>query len=226
MITVEHLHKSFKTGDSMVEAVRDVSFEVADGSFTAIIGKSGSGKSTLLGLLGGLDAVTSGSIVINGHDITTLHDRGLTRYRGKNVGFVFQSFNLIPNLNALENVMLPMEFSGVQYEKRRKRAQQLLHLVGLSTSEQKRHPNKLSGGQQQRVAIARALANHPRIILADEPTGNLDSETGKQIIALLKQIGQKEQVTIVLVTHDMQLARQCDTILALKDGSLDHTRIG
>ena len=220
MITVEHLSKTFKTGDGAVEAVRDVSFEITDGSFVAIVGKSGSGKSTLLSLLGGLDAVTSGSVVINDHDISTLHDRKLTRYRGKNIGFVFQSFNLIPNLNALENVMLAMEFSAVRRKERRERAQELLHLVGLNTGEQKRRPGKLSGGQQQRVAIARALANHPSVILADEPTGNLDSETGKQIISLLRQLTQEEQVTIILITHDMELARQCDKILALKDGSL------
>lgn len=220
MIALQHVNKTFKTGDGVVEAVRDVSFKVADGSFAAIIGKSGSGKSTLLSLLGGLDSVTSGLIQINDHKITALHDRRLTRYRGKNIGFVFQSFNLIPNLSAIENVMLPMEFSGVRRKERLQRAQELLKLVGLTASQQKRRPNKLSGGQQQRVAIARALANHPRLILADEPTGNLDSETGKQIITLLQQLAQEQQVTVILVTHDMELAKRCDQILALKDGGL------
>lgn len=220
MITVKHLHKAFKTSDGDVEAVRDASFEAADGSFVAIIGKSGSGKSTLLSLLGGLDSVTSGLIRINNHDITKLHDQKLTRYRGENIGFIFQSFNLIPNLNALENVMLPMEFSGVQRKERQGRAKELLELVGLNANQQKRRPNKLSGGQQQRVAIARALANHPQVILADEPTGNLDSETGKQIIALLSRLVQEDRTTIILVTHDMELARQCDKVLVLKDGNL------
>ncbi len=220
MITVEHLHKTFKTGDGEVEAVRDVTFKIPDGSFTAVIGKSGSGKSTLLGLLGGLDSVTSGSIRINDHEMTELHDRKLTLYRGRNIGFVFQSFNLIPNLSALENVMLPMEFAGVRRKERCERAQELLDLVGLSAGQQKRRPGKLSGGQQQRVAIARALANRPRVILADEPTGNLDSETGGQIMTLLRRLAQEEQVTIILVTHDMELAKQCDKILTIKDGSL------
>ena len=220
MITVQHLSKTFETGEGVVEAVRDITFEVAEGSFTAIIGKSGSGKSTLLGLLGGLDSATSGSIHINNREMTKLRDRKLTLYRGKNIGFVFQSFNLIPNLNALENVMLPMEFSGVSRKERQKRAKELLDLVRLNESQQKRRPGKLSGGQQQRVAIARALANHPRVILADEPTGNLDSETGKQIMTLLWQLSREKQVTIILVTHDMELAKRCDKILRLKDGTL------
>lgn len=221
MISVTHLAKTFNTASGKVSALTDVSFEAKDGSFTAIVGKSGSGKSTLLSTLGGLDSVSKGTIYIDDCDITKLHDRKLTLYRGKQIGFVFQSFNLIPNLSALENVMLPMEFAGVRHGKRKIRAMNLLDQVGLTADEQKRRPNRLSGGQQQRVAIARALANRPRIILADEPTGNLDSETGKQIFDILKQLSRNEDTTIILVTHDLSLARQCDKMLTLRDGQLE-----
>ncbi|HET6747277.1 MAG TPA: ABC transporter ATP-binding protein [Candidatus Saccharimonadales bacterium] len=221
MITVSHLEKTFKTASGTLPVIHDINFTVPEGSFTAIIGKSGSGKSTLLSLLGGLDTATDGSIVIDDRNITRLHDRKLTLYRGRQIGFIFQSFYLIPNLSALENVMMPMEFTGVHYRERRTRATHLLHQVGITPDQQKRHPAKLSGGQQQRVAIARALANQPSVILADEPTGNLDSETGTQIFHLLQQLCKDEGVTIILVTHDLALAKQCDQVLKLKDGRLE-----
>lgn len=222
MITVSHLEKTFKTASGMLPVIHDINFTVSDGSFTAIIGKSGSGKSTLLSLLGGLDIATGGSIIIDDRNITKLRDRKLTLYRGKQIGFIFQSFYLIPNLSALENVMIPMEFTGVHYRERRARAIQLLRQVGITSDQQKRHPAKLSGGQQQRVAIARALANRPSVILADEPTGNLDSETGAQIFQLLQQLCSEQEATIILVTHDLTLARQCDQVLRLQDGRLEH----
>lgn len=220
MITVSHLEKSFATASGLIPVIHDLNFTVPEGSFTAIMGKSGSGKSTLLSLLGGLDTPTEGSIIIDSYDITKLRDRRLTLYRGEQIGFIFQSFYLIPNLSALENVMIPMEFAGVHHRKRRERAMRLLDQVGLTPDQQKRRPAKLSGGQQQRVAIARALANHPSLILADEPTGNLDSETGEQIFQLLQQLCREEQVTIILVTHDQALAQQCDRVLELKGGRL------
>jgi len=220
MITISHLEKTFKTASGTLPVIHDINFTVPEGSFTAIIGKSGSGKSTLLSLLGGLDAATDGSIMIDDRNITKLHDRKLTLFRGKQIGFIFQSFYLIPNLSALENVMIPMEFAGVRHRDRRERALRLLSQVGITPDQQKRHPGKLSGGQQQRVAIARALANQPSVILADEPTGNLDSETGDEIFQLLQQLCRNEGVTIILVTHDLALARQCDQTLRLKDGRL------
>ena len=221
MITISHLEKTFKTASGTLPVIHDVNFTVSEGSFTAIIGKSGSGKSTLLSLLGGLDGATEGSIMIDDHNITKLRDRKLTLFRGKQIGFIFQSFYLISNLSAIENVMIPMEFAGVGHRERRERAMSLLSQVGITPDQQKRHPAKLSGGQQQRVAIARALGNQPSVILADEPTGNLDSETGAQIFQLLQQLCRSEGVTIILVTHDLALAQQCDQILRLKDGSLE-----
>lgn len=220
MITVNALSKTFTSGTSKVRVLQDVSFKLDDGSCTAIVGRSGSGKSTLLAMLGGLDAPSKGTISIDEQDIAKLRDRKLTRYRGKNIGFVFQSFNLIPNLTALENVMLPMEFAGVRRSKRKLRAINLLNQVGLTGNTQRRKPSHLSGGEQQRVAIARALANQPRIILADEPTGNLDSENGSQVFGLLKQLSRHEGATVILVTHDLHLAQQCDAMLQLRDGRL------
>jgi putative ABC transport system ATP-binding protein len=220
MITVTHLSKKFATSSGPVYAVQDIDFSVPDASCAAIVGKSGSGKSTLLSLLGGLDKPSTGSIRIGDNDITRFRDRKLTRYRGKNIGFVFQSFNLIPNLTALENVMLPMEFARVPRKKRKLRAIAILNQVGIVADKQQRKPSRLSGGEQQRVAIARALANRPAIILADEPTGNLDSETGRQIFDLLRLLSTHEQTTVIIVTHDQSLASQCDQILTIADGKL------
>ncbi len=220
MLTVTKLHKTFNSHGNLVTAVDNVSFTVPDGIFAAIIGKSGSGKSTLLSLLGALDIPTSGKVEVDGQDITKLSDRKLIRYRLTQIGFVFQGYNLIPNLSAIENVMLPMEFAGVSTKQRRTRAEDLLEQVGLTADKLSRKPSRLSGGEQQRVAIARALANRPKLILADEPTGNLDSATGKLIVDLLHHLAKKQNTTIIAVTHDLEIARQTDLTLKLADGKM------
>jgi putative ABC transport system ATP-binding protein len=220
MLTVTNLRKQFDSGGGHVNAVDGVSFEVPTGKFAAIVGKSGSGKSTLLALMGALDKPTSGQIKVGEQDITRLGDRGLIKYRRDQIGFVFQAYNLIPNLTAIENVMLPMEFAHVPAARRRARAVELLTAVGLDADKQQRKPSRLSGGEQQRVAIARALANRPKLILADEPTGNLDSATGKVIVNLLHQLARQQQTTIVAVTHDLEIARQTDLTFRLSDGKL------
>jgi putative ABC transport system ATP-binding protein len=220
MLTVSGLSKTFGSGDTEVRAVRDVSFAAEDGTFAAILGRSGSGKSTLLGLLGGLDRPTAGEVEVDGATISSGSDRSLIRYRRERVGFVFQSYQLIPNLDAIENVMLPMEFAGVGKTERKERAIALLEQVGLSGNKQTRRPGKLSGGEQQRVAIARALANRPGLILADEPTGNLDSKTGKVIISLLHRLARSENTTILAVTHDVGISSSTDLTFELEDGQL------
>lgn len=220
MLTVTNLRKEFKSGAGPVLAVDNVSFQVPDGVFAAIVGKSGSGKTTLLGLLGALDKPTSGSIEVSGQKITTGSDRSLIKYRRDRIGYVFQSYNLIPNLSAIENVMLPMEFARVPKKTRKARAIELLDQVGITADKQKRKPARLSGGEQQRVAIARALANSPKLILADEPTGNLDTATGKVIVDLLRSLARTKKTTIVAVTHDMEIARQTDLTFRLQDGKL------
>ena len=221
MIEVKDLKKVFKSGDTDVTAVNNISLKVNDGQFASIVGKSGSGKSTLLSILGALDKPTSGNILVGKKDITKLHDRALTKYRGQKVGFVFQNYNLIPNLTAIENVMLPMEFTGLPKKKRSERAKHLLDQVGLVGDKQKRKPGRLSGGEQQRVAIARALANKPQLILADEPTGNLDSQTGKMIFDLLHNLARTENTTIIAVTHDLSIAGKTDVTFKLNDGKLE-----
>jgi len=224
MLKVTNLQRNFKSGDTTVQAVNDVSFDVPQGKFASIIGQSGSGKSTLLTLLGALDKPNGGSIEVDGQDVTKMGDRKLTTYRGKSIGFVFQNYNLVPNLTALENVMLPMEFAGVPAGQRRERAAELLQQVGLEADQMQRKPGKLSGGQQQRVAIARALANKPKLILADEPTGNLDSGTGKMIFDLLHNLARTENTTIIAVTHDLGIAGKTDMTFTLKDGKLSKTK--
>lgn len=220
MLLVKNLTKKFTSGDGKVMAVNNISMEVEDGTFAAIIGKSGSGKSTLLSLLGALDKPDSGSILVDEREITKISDRQLIKYRRDRIGFVFQSYNLVPNLSAIENVMLPMEFAGLIKSQRQKRAENLLMDVGLTAEKFNRRPTKLSGGEQQRVAIARALANHPKMILADEPTGNLDSATGKIIINLLKKLATTEKTTIIAVTHDPSIAKNATVTFQLKDGCL------
>lgn len=220
MLTVHNLKKSFKSGDISVVAVNDVSFSVPEGQFASIIGKSGSGKSTLLSLLGALDKPTTGSIEIDGKNIAKMSDHALINYRCQKIGFVFQNYNLVPNLTALENVMLPMEFAKVPAGNRRERAKKLLEQVGLTEDQISRKPGKLSGGQQQRVSIARALANKPKLILADEPTGNLDSQTGKMVFDLLHDLAKSENTTILTVTHDLSIAGKTDKTFQLQDGKL------
>lgn len=220
MLVVKNLTKTFNTSAGNVAALSDVSMTVETGQFASIIGKSGSGKSTLLSMLGALDVPTSGSIEVDDEDIATLSRSKQTTYRAQKIGFVFQHYNLIPNLSALQNVMLALEFGHVPAAKRRARAEQLLSDVGLAPDEQLRKPARLSGGQQQRVSIARALANHPAIILADEPTGNLDSETGRKIFELLHRLSRSENTTILAVTHDMDIAGKTDVMFTLKDGKI------
>ena len=220
MLEVTNVKRIFNSGDIKVMAVNDVSFSVPDGQFASIVGQSGSGKSTLLSLLGALDKPTSGSIKIDDSDLTKLHDHALIKYRCEKIGFVFQSYNLVPNLTAAENVMLPMEFAGMPKKQRIARAQALLKQVGLTDDQMERKPGRLSGGQQQRVAIARALANKPKLILADEPTGNLDSQTGKLIFDLLHGLAKTENTTILVVTHDLDISNKTDKTFRLKDGKL------
>ena len=220
MLTVKDVKKTFKAGDMIVNAVNGISFTVKEGQFASIVGRSGSGKSTMLGMLGALDKPTSGEILVDRQDITKLHDKALIEYRCKTIGFVFQSYNLVPNLSALENVMLPMEFAGTSKAERKTRASQLLDQVGLEGDKQLRKPTRLSGGEQQRVAIARALANKPKLILADEPTGNLDSQTGSMIFELLHDLARSENTTIVVVTHDDEIAGKTDKTFRLSDGKL------
>jgi len=220
MLKVSSLSKVFRSGDYDVKAVDDISFNLDSGSFVSLVGPSGSGKSTLLAILGALEKPTSGSVEVNNQDISKLGDRALVKYRAKNVGFVFQNYNLIPNLTALENVMLPMEFSGMPAKDRKPRATELLDSVGITDDKQQRKPSRLSGGEQQRVAIARALANHPKIILADEPTGNLDSQNGKMVFDLLKHLAKTEDATVIVATHDLEIAGKTNMRLSLIDGKL------
>ena len=221
MLTVKNLTKSYEATHGTVHALDNVSFSVPAGQFASIIGKSGSGKSTLLSLLGALDTPSNGKILVDDVDIAKLSGSKQTTYRAHKIGFVFQQYNLIPNLSALENVMLALEFGGLKPTQARKaRAAELLKSVGLEEDEQLRKPARLSGGQQQRVSIARALANRPTIILADEPTGNLESETGKKIFDLLHGLSRQENTTILAVTHDLDIAGKTDCTFTLKDGKL------
>jgi putative ABC transport system ATP-binding protein len=220
MIEVKNIAKTFKSASGDVTPVRNVSFSLDEGQFAAIVGKSGSGKSTLLSLVGALDAPTSGQIMVDGKDITKMHDNKLITYRAKTIGFVFQGYNLVPNLTALENVMLALEFGGIKKSMRKARAVELLNKVGISEDKQFRKPSRLSGGEQQRVAIARAIANKPKLILADEPTGNLDEKNGKIVFDLLHSLARNEKTTIIVVTHDTALAGKTDKTFKLVDGQL------
>lgn len=220
MLRVTNVTKTFGAGNTQVTAVDSVSLTVQTGEFVAVVGRSGSGKSTLMNLLGGLEKPDRGSIEADGRDITHLPDRDLVAYRARQVGFVFQSYNLVPNLTAAENVVLPMEFAGTGKAERKRRARQLLDQVELTGAKQQRKPSRLSGGEQQRVAIARALANQPGTILADEPTGNLDTETSETILKLLHSLAHTADTTILVVTHDDSLAGQTDRTFHLKDGRL------
>ena len=220
MLTVDKLNKTFKTDGGDVHAVRDVSFHAADGEMVAIIGASGSGKSTLLSLLGLLDAPDTGSIDMNGTQLAHLDSTGRTKYRSRQVGFVFQAFNLIPNLTAKENVKLALEFAEWPKESRDARAEEMLAMVGLGGDKAQRRPNKLSGGEQQRVAIARAFSAQPQLILADEPTGSLDKATGQKIVQLLRETANTQKTTVLVVTHDERVAKQADRRLEIEDGIL------
>jgi len=215
MIELREVSKTVTSGTEPLTILHPLSMQIPHGRFLAIVGPSGSGKSTLLGLLAGLDSPSEGHVVLDGVDITALDEDALARLRGQRIGFVFQFFHLLPSLTALENVLVPMEIAGARDAPRR--ADALLVEVGLA--DRKHHyPSQLSGGEQQRVAIARALANEPPLLLADEPTGNLDSQTGHQVIELLLNVNRARKTTIVLVTHDPELAGMADITIALRDG--------
>ncbi len=218
-VLCERLVKIYKTGDIEVVALRDLDLRVDKGELRVIVGPSGSGKTTLLNLIGGIDQPSAGRVVVDGIEVSKLARRQLVEYRRKKVGFVFQFFNLIPTLTALENVELPMALVGVPKERRRKRAIELLKLVGLEARMHHR-PDQLSGGEQQRVAIASALANDPPLILADEPTGELDTVTGKQIAELFRRLRDELGKTIIIVTHDVSIAMIADRISRIRDGKI------
>jgi len=219
IIELKQVWKTYFMGETPVHALRGINLEVYQGEFLAIQGPSGSGKSTAMNLVGCLDIPTKGEIFLDGQNISSLHESSLAQIRGQKIGFIFQQFNLIETLTALENVMLPMTFQGVPEQERISRAKKLLGQFELS--ERMHHkPSQLSGGQQQRVAIARSLAVNPQVILADEPTGNLDSKTGHDVLKFLRELNAHEHKTIVMVTHDNALARHADRTAFLKDGAI------
>jgi putative ABC transport system ATP-binding protein len=219
VIRLENVWKIYEMGEVRVNALRGVTLEINSRDFVAITGASGSGKSTMMNLVGCLDLPSKGTIFLDGRDISKLSESELAQIRGRKIGFIFQQFNLIPNLSALENVMLPMEFQDLPIENARKRATDLLNMVELG--DRMHHlPSQLSGGEQQRVAIARSLSNDPEVVLADEPTGNLDSKSGSDVIDLLKDLWRKEGKTIIMVTHDLNLAGRAKRKIQLKDGQI------
>lgn len=223
MLAARELTKEYRSGTSSLAVLREVSFDIPQGAFVAIVGPSGSGKTTLLGLLAGLDQPSRGSVVLDGADLTRLDEDARAKLRGEKVGFIFQSFQLIPTLTAAENVQVPLELRGRRDAA--DRAKDLLQRVGLGDRTD-HFPTQLSGGEQQRVAIARAFANEPRILFADEPTGNLDGATGAKIVALLDQLNRESGATIVIVTHDLTLAEHAQRVIRLRDGVVVEDRPG
>lgn len=218
-ICLERLSKGFDEAGRVRVVLRDANAEFARGEFVAILGKSGSGKSTLLNLISGIDLVDSGDIRVNGQSLTRLDDHSRTLFRRQNIGFIFQFFNLLPTLTVWENVILPLELGGILGAEIRRRAEPLLDAVGL-LDRKKAFPDRLSGGEQQRVAIARALVHDPILVLADEPTGNLDEETGQQVMGLLDRLTRQSGKNLILVTHSREIAAYSDRILTLRDGKL------
>jgi len=219
IIELRNVWKIYRMGEVEVPALRGLNLKIYPNEFLAIMGPSGSGKSTALNMIGCLDIPTKGEIYLDGENIATLTESDLATIRGKKIGFVFQQFNLMPSLNALENVMLPMIFQGYSYAEREERAEKLLKMVGLEDRAMHK-PAEMSGGEQQRVAIARALANNPEVILADEPTGNLDTKVSHEIITMLAELNRKEKKTIIMVTHDKDIAEHAERQLKLKDGKI------
>jgi putative ABC transport system ATP-binding protein len=217
MLVARNLSKEYRSGDNRLTVLHDVNFAIPQGAFVAIVGPSGSGKTTLLGLLAGLDTPSTGQVILDGSDMTAMDEDQRARLRGEKVGFVFQSFQLIVTLTALENVQVPLELRGESGAG--ERARELLGRVGLG-DRLDHFPTQLSGGEQQRVAIARAFANAPRILFADEPTGNLDSDTGARIVELLESLNRESRTTIILVTHDHTLAGRAQRIIRLSDGAV------
>ena len=219
LIDLKNIRKSYRLGGVDIHALDGVDLSIFKNEFVALMGPSGSGKSTLMNVLGCLDSPTSGRYVLNGKDVGLMRDRQLSNIRNSEIGFVFQSFNLLPRLSSLDNVALPLVYAGLSGKQRRLRAKEMLELVGLA-DRLKNKPNQLSGGQRQRVAIARALANKPSLVLADEPTGNLDSTTAKEIMEMLTQVNAQGN-TIVVVTHEREIAEYAQRIIHLKDGRIE-----
>ncbi len=219
IISISHIQKTYKIGDEIINALKDVSLKIFKNEYVALMGPSGSGKSTLMNMLGCLDSPTSGEYILNGLSVAKMTDNQLAEVRNKEIGFVFQTFNLLPRATTLDNVALPLVYAGFSKEDRDKRAKEVLEQVGLANRMSHR-PNELSGGQRQRVAIARALVNKPAIILADEPTGNLDSKTSVEIMGLLEEIHNNGN-TIILVTHEEDIAMHAHRIVRLKDGLVE-----
>lgn len=217
ILSAKDLCKSYGSGENSVQALNHVSISVENGEFVAVIGTSGSGKSTLLNLLGGLDTPTSGEVLVSGKKLFQMNEEARTIFRRRNIGFVFQNYNLVPVLNVYENIVLPIELDGTKVDT--EYVKKILHTLGLEQKVQAM-PNQLSGGQQQRVAIARALAAKPAILLADEPTGNLDSKTGMDVIALLKMTSQAFHQTIVMITHNEEIALMADRMIRIEDGKV------
>lgn len=219
ILEVHQLYRKFQSGTKTLTVVNDINFSIPEGISCAIVGPSGSGKTTLLGLCAGLDRPTSGSVSLNRIPLNPLNEDERARVRNQHVGFVFQTFQLVPTLTAIENVMVPLELRGEGTKEVRERARELLESVGLGDRTH-HYPTQLSGGEQQRVAVARAFINEPKILFADEPTGNLDTETGEHIEDLIFELNEKQGTTLVLVTHDLELAKKCDRIIKLKNGQV------
>ena len=219
MIELKKVTKLYELGGEKIYALDTVSLKVDHGDFLAIMGPSGSGKSTLANIIGGLDTPDSGEVLVDDENITTMNDRQLSAYRNRKIGFIFQSFNLQPTLTAVENVSIPLLFARVSPAQRKKRSIQCLKAVGLD-NRLNHKPGQLSGGQRQRVCIARALVNQPQIIIADEPTGNLDSKKGGEIVALLKTLNREQKITLIVITHDKSVSDQAREVLTMKDGRL------
>jgi len=216
ILKTEHIRKLYKIGENVIEALKDISIEITKGEFLSIVGKSGSGKSTLMHLMGLLDSPSAGTVYLNGSDVSKLEEKKLAQIRNDQIGFIFQSFNLLERANCIENVILPLKYSKMSQKEWKPKAIKMLELVGLGDRLYNKS-NELSGGQKQRVAIARALVNEPSIVLADEPTGNLDSKTGDEILALFKKLND-EGKTIIVVTHDDEIATKTGRKIILKDG--------
>lgn len=219
LINISDIKRDFILGNEIINVLKGINLEIQKGEYVALMGPSGSGKSTLMNILGCLDTPTSGSYILNGNDVSKMHDNELAEIRNKEIGFVFQTFNLLPRTTALDNVALPMIYAGFSKSDRKKRAEEVLTQVGLS-DRMDHQPNQLSGGQRQRVAVARALVNKPSIILADEPTGNLDSKTSIEIMMLFEEI-YKNGNTVILVTHEEEIAAYAKRVIRLRDGNIE-----
>ncbi len=224
IIEVKNVKKVYRMGDERIHAVDDVSFNIKKGEFCCLYGVSGSGKSTLLNLMAGIERITSGRVIIKGKNIHRMSENGLAKFRQRNLGFVFQSYNLLNTMTALENVELPLLFQRVKPKKRRKLAKDMLIKVGLG-NRLKHKPSEMSGGQQQRVGIARAFISNPDIVFADEPTGNLDSKTTKEVMDLIKKMAEENNLTIVMVTHDVGLTKYADRAIHILDGKIQEEQV-